>query len=562
MNDEALSPAGDGDHSGSAASASAINPSQAENKGQRRRRMSGSTSGARGPLEGHVGNLLALSLWLALLWAPLPLGSNRWWAIGLLALWVWLTLAAAAGWAAWRGQWPEMVAAGPGKALPPHLLMAGLAVLPALQILQPDGTADRFQTGVYLLTTLTYLGAALLVMQLCTTAERVKATLLVLVLGALGQAVMAILLFSGHGKYSLFFFEFAQGARATGTFPNPDHLAGYMEMGLAAGLGLMFALMSQKEVITQSGKTTDPAWLKNLRHLLNFVMSTKMILRLGLVVMVIALVMTHSRMGNAAFFASLIVMGAALAAQSPKMRKTALWLVVSVVVIDVVVIGQWVGLEKVMDRLQQTELSTAGETGQPAATTLTVPPYSLAEETLGERLRAPLLTLNLIAERPWTGFGGGSFFTVFPPYKTPDMPWFWNHAHNDYVEVAADLGLPGLALLLALGIWTLIRIWPRMKDSASSLERGVAVAAGVALTALALHSLVDFNLHIPANALTLTVLVCLAWAPGLTAPSRGARGTRRASGGPKRTTDLGVEPPADTADNLRQQPGIEQPGTE
>ena len=40
--------------------------------------------------------------------------------------------------------------------------------------------------------------------------------------------------------------------------------------------------------------------------------------------------------------------------------------------------------------------------------------------------------------------GGGSFYTVFPPYKTADLPWQWNHAHNDFVEVAL---LAGAAVL-------------------------------------------------------------------------------------------------------------------
>jgi hypothetical protein len=81
--------------------------------------------------------------------------------------------------------------------------------------------------------------------------------------------------------------------------------------------------------------------------------------------------------------------------------------------------------------------------------------------------------------------------------------------------------LVGLALWLAMGLATGLRALPLLKDGQGSLNRGIGVASLMALSCLGLRSLVDFNLPIPATALTFAVLLSLVWvAPALPAASR------------------------------------------
>ena len=87
---------------------------------------------------------------------------------------------------------------------------------------------------------------------------------------------------------------------ATGTFINRNHLAGYLEICLAVGIGLMVAQLSN---------TSAATWRERARQFLQTMLSSKALVRIGLVVMVIGLVLTRSRMGNIAFFFSMIVMG-------------------------------------------------------------------------------------------------------------------------------------------------------------------------------------------------------------------------------------------------------------
>lgn len=492
--------------------------------------------------EPKLFGFVFFGLLAALVWAPLPLGSNRQWATALLTVWLWgLLLALVAGTLAQQragALWlPRLKAAWL-----PLTLLAAFAAVPAVQLLPwphalrqsllplaiAEGstapgplTLDAFATQRHLLVTLGYLAAFVLVVALASTRKRVLWLLGTLVGAGVLQAFIAVMLFSGGGNYTYFFHEFQQGGRATGTFPNPDHLAGYMELTLAAGLGLMMTQFS--------GSTQAPRqWRARLLEAMNFILSPKMLLRLMLVVMVVALVMTHSRMGNGAFFLAMLLGGAVVAAISPRLRRAALWLVLSMVVVDAIIIGQWVGLERVVERVQGTALTDEARDEM----NLEQAQRSYREETLEGRMQAPLAAFTLLQDAPLLGHGAGSFFTSFPPFKTAAVyPTYFDHAHNDYAEVGAETGLMGLASWLGLGLASGVAALRLLRDSQPRLQRGVGVAAAVALFSLGLHSLVDFNLQIPANALTLASLLALAWAARQNPmePGSGTTGRRRRS---------------------------------
>lgn len=448
-------------------------------------------------------------------WAPLPLGGNRDWAVALLAMALWGLLAwrclGARPWQRGRPHWAALQAGRwPLMALSAFCLLVGLQWVAAL----PEWlhTADSHFTAVHLLRALAYTGAFALVLLCVNTPQRVAALLAAIVAGGVLQAVLAVVLHASRARYQYLFTEFVQGHRAMGTFPNPDHLAGYMELTLSAGLGLLLA-----QFATGPGVSV-PAWRQRVGAALGFLMSAKMRLRLMLVVMVVALVMTHSRMGNGAFFLSLLLMGALVAARSAQWRKPAMWLVLSMALVDVVVIGQWVGLGRVIERLQDTAEATAldaqprSAAGAAAAGIEGIVAPAKEEESIQDTLRIPRLSLPLIAQRPWFGHGGGTYVLALPPIKPAGFPHHWDHAHNDYVEVAVDTGLVGLGLLLLLAAasaWRAVRL---IDDRRPPLDRGAGVATLTALCCMALHSMVDFNLQIPANALTLVLLCALPWA--------------------------------------------------
>jgi hypothetical protein len=101
--------------------------------------------------------------------------------------------------------------------------------------------------------------------------------------------------------------------------------------------------------------------------------------------------------------------------------------------------------------------------------------------------------LAMIADGPWHGVGPGVFWLAYPPYRNPSDNSAGFHVHNDYLEVAAELGYPGVLLLLLLlagageAAWRAARV-----DSADS---GEALVLFAAVLATYLHMIVDFNFH-------------------------------------------------------------------
>lgn len=446
---------------------------------------------------------------VSLIWLPLPLGSNRHWAAAFFAALVWVLLALSS--LVRLASTTSASTSDHRTSLGSHVVLALLVLFTAWTSLQltPYGhTEDVHETRLYILRCIGYVGAFWLVQLLVTTDRRRMTVLVGLLSAGVVQALTAMVLFSAASHYEFLNFQFAQGTRATGTFPQADALANYLLLTLSAGLAVMLAQMGSAR---PTPRTVN--WQHRVHAAMDFMMSGKMVVRLMLIIMVIALVLTRSRMGNGVFFLSLFVVAAWVMGASRQLRKAAGFLVVSLLVVDIVIIGQWVGLSKVLDRMEATEIVAEAASAQASAESVEAPHHAPMprEESLHERLRPVRDALAMIRERPWTGFGGGAFYTAFPRYKIESLQLPYNHAHNDYVEIAADVGLPGLLLLAGVALLTAMRVIQLMRDRSTPHVRGVAAGVGMGLLCALLHALVDLNLQINANAMTLTVLLAVVW---------------------------------------------------
>lgn len=143
---------------------------------------------------------------------------------------------------------------------------------------------------------------------------------------------------------------------------------------------------------------------------------------------------------------------------------------------------------------------------------------SSPEVTLGERRWVARDALRIFRDHPWLGTGLGSFETAYPRYQSFPSDLEWDHAHNDYAEALAETGLVG-GLLIAAALVMFFRLAFRSLGERLQHESGwIQMGAAVGCCGLLVHSLVDFNLHIPANAAWLAV--CAAWATSGFAVSR------------------------------------------
>jgi O-antigen ligase len=129
-------------------------------------------------------------------------------------------------------------------------------------------------------------------------------------------------------------------------------------------------------------------------------------------------------------------------------------------------------------------------------------------------------SLGIFRDHPLVGAGMGSFVTAYPPYQTTASDLVTEHAHNDYVEALTETGLLGGVLILA-ALVLFIHITFRKLIVQLEHEPGwIQLGAAIACCGLLIHSFVDFNLHIPANAAWFAFCAGLASLSGRTIPEQ------------------------------------------
>ena len=119
-------------------------------------------------------------------------------------------------------------------------------------------------------------------------------------------------------------------------------------------------------------------------------------------------------------------------------------------------------------------------------------------------------TVRLAAARPLAGWGLGAYADAFPAFKRGHGDVRTTHAESDLLEFLAEGGLVGVLLAGWLG-WGLWRGFEdRLRKGRDPFRKSIAVGALAGAAGLAVHSLIDFNLRLPANALVFATLLGVA----------------------------------------------------
>ncbi len=474
-----------------------------------------------GMLERAVhGGLLVLLLWL-----PLPWGSHRPWAADLLTLGASALLLAQLGliasgraglpknfgrllaapllwWVVWLG-WiglqlapldGELLARWSPSAATLAADAAGILGVPAQNRISISAAAA---TDGLLLST-GYASLYLLVLLSCAGRERRSTSVLAaIVLASTIQAVYGGLMLLSGLEWGFLGEKTSYRGVATGTFVNRNHLANYMALGAAAALGMILSELGNGP---RSGGARG-----RLLGMIRLVFSAKMRARLALVILVIALILTRSRMGNTAFFISLCICGMGfILLRQRRYIVPALLLFSSIVVIDILIVSNWYGLERVVDRIEQTDLVSENRTNLLTEARATIDAYAV------------------------TGSGLGTFALAHDPFRARNSGAYFDHAHNDYVQFLIETGVIGFAILAVFVAGHALHAVRILISRRSRHAAAAAFAALMAMLAEAIHATADFNLQIPANAATLLVLMSLS--AGASETSRGRAGRSMTTG--------------------------------
>jgi putative inorganic carbon (hco3(-)) transporter len=268
---------------------------------------------------------------------------------------------------------------------------------------------------------------------------------------------------------------------ATGTYINRNHYAGFLEMILP--FSLVFVIYEYAKLRGDRGSKVG------LKSLIAKSAAQRLVLSLAVsVVICAALIFSRSRMGILAAASSVLVIFALIAISRFHGRMGSL--LAATFILLTVCMAVWIGPGPIVSRFQ-----TVSE-----------------EYSLGGQSRISMWrdALPLIKHHPWLGTGLGTFPIAYTSGQTAFLSQFVNHAHNDYVEVAADLGIPGALILFASIIFILIRAIRSFLSGERTFERIVALGCVGGIVAILLHSFADFNLYIPANAVLFSAILGLA----------------------------------------------------
>jgi O-antigen ligase len=258
-------------------------------------------------------------------------------------------------------------------------------------------------------------------------------------------SLVGLILYLGHTYYRYWL----PGDTLSATYINRDHFAGYLEMVIPLAVGLLY---------TDIGK------------------EKKVLIGFCLTMMTVAFVLAASR----GAWASLVASG-----------------LLKRVLLGLILCGA-----AIYFALSHFDLSVA------AGRARTIIEGVGIDEM---RIQMWMGSTELIKAHPWIGSGIGTFIYVFPQFRPIGISHIWtvDYAHNDYLHMTAELGLPGLFLIAWLIIVT---VWSGLREFSSSqgsFKRSILLGATIGVMSMAFHSFVDFNLHIPANAIMFVTLIAI-----------------------------------------------------
>lgn len=266
--------------------------------------------------------------------------------------------------------------------------------------------------------------------------------------------------------------------RVTGTFVNPNHFAHY----LAIVLPMAFFLIASKWHV--SGTTEMPASLRFMNLLEHGIITAGYALLTG-VSCLAGILLGQSRGALLALGTGLL----AVAAMLPGRRLVRLGLAAAAGLALLVSLVLFLGKERTVARFV---------------------PNQLEQETLVGRRIGIAAAMGVWQRFPAFGSGVGTFERVVSMEQTRDLEKVYDHAHNDYAEIAATTGTIGF--LVALGAFLggyvlLVRLTFGDEAKSFSWRRRAFQAAALASLAIAgVHAMFDFNFFIPSNPATLAAI--------------------------------------------------------
>jgi O-antigen ligase len=281
-----------------------------------------------------------------------------------------------------------------------------------------------------------------------------------------GAVVASFALLQGFAPNGRLYWIWAleQGGSIYGPYVNHNHYAGLMEMLLPFPL------------VLAATRFTDG--------------SRKIVVAAVAALMAGSIFLSGSRGGMAAFVAQMLVLGVLMVRKrggswrQPLMLGFFLAMVIAFLV--------WMGGSELTQRV------------------LSIHSEAREEISGGVRLTIDRDCLRMFLRRPLLGWGLGTFPIVYPAFRSFYTTFFVNQAHNDYLQLLVETGLAGIGIAVWFMVLVFRRAARKLKNWTDTASGALTVAALLGCIGILVHSFVDFNLQIPANAALFYVLCAIA----------------------------------------------------
>jgi O-antigen ligase len=437
-----------------------------------------------------LGRTMALGFLLAIVFTALAHGAVEPWSVFVFEA---IVLALIMIWAIKIVADKRLVITIPKAALPvAALVLVGLAQSVAFEdsagrwtSLSKNVEATRGAVTVLIFLLVSFIIAA----NFFVTRERLLALANFLVIYGLALALFALVQhFTWNGKF-YWLRPNTISISPFGPFVNHNHFSGYMEMLIAVPIALIITRAVRREMRLFCG--------------------------FAAVMMGIAVVMSLSRGGMISLAAEMIFIVFVSLKLARKRRSSpgatdararfpfaASQALAAIFIAAIILAGVfWIGADAVINRVTQGQGVSAG-----------------AEKETFHSSRGWVWrdTLSMIGANPLLGVGIGAYGTAFSIYSKSDGSLRVPQAHNDYLQVLADCGIVGGAIALWF-IWALFRSFASGVRVRDPLLAAIALASGAGTFAILVHSIFDFNLQLPSNALLFLLLTAVASVVGAAA---------------------------------------------
>jgi O-antigen ligase len=346
---------------------------------------------------------------------------------------------------------------------------------------------DPYETQLTILKLMAYALALGLLLRYTSTPSRFRVLILVVIGIGVSSALFAIMRQATQRGAPEFLFPNVRLDKGYGQFVNRNHFAFLMEMALGLALGLIAGGAARRERMLLYLTATIPLW--------------------------VALVLSNSRGGILSMLCQLLLLALMFSAVRNRKKTEAnesdaiSWLsrlgastvfrvALGVFLVVATLIGVvWVGGEPTVSRFETMSNEIAVEA---------------QESSTGVRRKEIWgATWKMIKDHPLAGVGLGGYWTAIPQYHNASGKMTPQQAHNDYLELLASGGVICI-LLCGWFVFLLINFARARLRSVDSFRRAACLGALTGLFGISIHSLVDFGLHIPINAIICLMLVAIA----------------------------------------------------